>query len=71
MTVYRDHPFYFICIWFKYCTTNKIFFKVLLLNMQIIMGVTNVELGQDVAVEIRGETNGDIAVEYCDMTSLK
>lgn len=35
------------------------------------MGVTNVELGQDVAVEIRGETNGDIAVEYCDMTSLK
>jgi len=29
------------------------------------------ELGQDVAVEIKGETNGDIAVEYCDMTSLK
>jgi len=35
------------------------------------MGVTNVELGQDVAVDIRGETNGDIVVEYCDMTSLR
>jgi hypothetical protein len=35
------------------------------------MGVTDVELGQDVAVDIRGETNGDIVVEYCDMSSLR
>ena len=38
---------------------------------RVIMAVTNVELGQDVAVDIRGETNGDIVVEYCDMTSLR
>jgi len=35
------------------------------------MAVTDVELGQDVAVDVRGETNGDIVVEFCDMTSLK
>ncbi len=29
------------------------------------------ELGQDVAVEVRGETNGEIVVEYCDPGSLK
>ena len=38
---------------------------------RVIMGVTDVELGQDVAVDVRGETNGDIVVEFCDMTSLK
>ncbi len=38
---------------------------------RVIMAVTDVELGQDVAVDVRGETNGDIVVEFCDMTSLK
>lgn len=31
------------------------------------MACDDVEVGQDVAVEIRGETNGDIIVEHCDM----
>ena len=35
------------------------------------MATTNVELGQDTAVEIRGETNGEVLVEYCDMASIK
>ncbi len=34
---------------------------------RVIMACKNVELGQDVAVEIRGETNGNILVEHCDM----
>jgi len=37
---------------------------------RVIMAVENVEIGQDVAVEIRGETNGDILVEHCDMSSI-
>lgn len=38
---------------------------------RVIMAVKDVELGQDVAVEVKGETNGEIVVEYCDMSSLK
>jgi len=38
---------------------------------RVIMAVTDVTLGQDVAVEVRGETNGDVIVEYCDMASIK
>eukprot|EP00095_Tigriopus_kingsejongensis_P003291 maker-scaffold1633_size32735-snap-gene-0.8 protein:Tk03291 transcript:maker-scaffold1633_size32735-snap-gene-0.8-mRNA-1 annotation:"retinol dehydrogenase 13-like" len=38
---------------------------------RVIMAVKDMELGQDVAVEVRGETNGEVVVEYCDMTSLK
>ena len=38
---------------------------------RVIMAVTDVELGQDVAMEVRGEINGDVAVEYCDMASIK
>lgn len=38
---------------------------------RVIMAVTDTELGQDVAVEVRGETNGEVVVEYCDMGSLK
>ena len=34
---------------------------------RVIMACDDVEVGQDVAVEIRGETNGDIIVEHCDM----
>lgn len=40
-------------------------------STRVIMAVRDTELGQDVAVEVRGETNGEILVEYCDMTSLK
>ena len=35
------------------------------------MAVTDTQLAQDVAVDVRGETNGEIIVEYCDMTSIK
>ena len=35
------------------------------------MAVTDVTLGQDVAVDVRGETNGEVVVEYCDMASIK
>ena len=35
---------------------------------RVIMACNDVVLGQDVAVEIRGETNGDIIVENCDMS---
>ena len=35
---------------------------------RVIMACDDVEVGQDVAVEIRGETNGDIIVEHCDMS---
>ena len=35
---------------------------------RVIMACSDVVIGQDVAVEIRGETNGDIIVEHCDMT---
>lgn len=38
---------------------------------RVIMACQDVELGQDVAVEIRGETNGDILVQHCDMSSIK
>ena len=38
---------------------------------RIIMAVTNLELGQDIALEIRAEMNGDVVAEYCDMSSLK
>ncbi len=38
---------------------------------RVIMAVKDTELGQDVAVEVRGETNGEVVVEYCDMASLK
>ena len=35
------------------------------------MAVTNIDLGQDVALEVRAELNGDVIAEYCDMSSLK
>ena len=38
---------------------------------RVIMGVRDTGLGQDVAVDVRGETNGEIVVEYCDTGSLK
>jgi len=38
---------------------------------RVIMAVTDVGLGQDVAVDVRGETNGEVVVEYCDMASIK
>ena len=34
---------------------------------RVIMACDDVEVGQDVAVEIRGETNGDIIVDHCYM----
>ena len=37
----------------------------------MIMAVTNIDLGQDVALEVRAELNGDVIAEYCDMSSLK
>lgn len=38
---------------------------------RVIMAVKDVQLGQDVAVDVRGETNGDVVVEFCDMASLR
>lgn len=38
---------------------------------RVIMAVTNIDLGQDVALEVRAELNGDVIAEYCDMSSLK
>lgn len=38
---------------------------------KVIMACQDVEFGQDVAVEIRGETNGDIIVEHCDMSCIR
>lgn len=38
---------------------------------RIIMAVTNLDLGQDTALEIRAELNGNVTAEYCDMRSLK
>lgn len=38
---------------------------------RVIMAVKDTELAQDVAVEVRAETNGECVVEYCDMSSLK
>ena len=34
------------------------------------MAVTNLDLGQDVALEVRAELNGNVVAEYCDMSSL-
>lgn len=38
---------------------------------RVIMACDDVQIGQDVAVEIRGETNGDIIVEHCDMACIR
>ena len=38
---------------------------------RVILAVTDLELGHDVAVEVKGELNGNVAVEHCDMASLK
>ena len=37
---------------------------------RIIMAVTNLDLGQDVALEVRAELNGNVVAEYCDMSSI-
>ena len=34
------------------------------------MAVTNLDLGQDIALEVRAELNGNVVAEYCDMSSL-
>lgn len=38
---------------------------------KVIMAVRNLELGQDVAMKVKTETNGEVSVFLCDMTSLK
>ena len=37
---------------------------------RIIMAVANLDLGQDVALEVRAELNGNVVAEYCDMSSI-
>ena len=38
---------------------------------RVIMAVTNLDLAQDIALEVRAELNADVIAEYCDMTSLR
>ena len=57
--------------------TNKPFLNSSLLEQKVVGSQVQVFVikvffsFKDVAVDIRGETNGDIVVEYCDMTSLR